>query len=339
MVQHIVDLIVTFVREHQAWAAPIAFLVAFGESICFLSLIWPGTAILAGITVLLSASGTDLQTLWPAVIAAGLGGALGYSLSYWVGLYFKDGIANIWPFTRNPDLIPHGKSFFDKHGAWGVFLGHFFGPVRAVIPVVAGMFAMPQWPFQIANFASAFLWAGWVILAPFFLVTFKEEVFSFMRNYEPLIAGLLFGAAFLNSIPTPLMAIPTLIVFVGLGAAHLFAGGDLITIFVAGGLGAFAGDIVGYFTGRKRHQDFQTVWPNSWSPESADKARAFTSRFGVIGLLWSKFHTTLRAFVPLASGAQGQPLWAFMIVSAVSAAIWSGVLLSPRYLIAMLMAV
>ena len=36
-------------------------------------------------------------------------------------------------------------------GAWGVFVGHFFGPVRAVIPVVAGMFAMRQLPFQVAT--------------------------------------------------------------------------------------------------------------------------------------------------------------------------------------------
>jgi hypothetical protein len=37
--------------------------------------------------------------------------------------------------------------------------------VRAVIPVVAGMYAMRQLPFQIANVSSAFLWAAGV-LAP-----------------------------------------------------------------------------------------------------------------------------------------------------------------------------
>ncbi len=339
MMQHIVETIVTFVREHQSWAAPIAFLVAFGESVCFLSLIWPGTAILAGITVLLSASGTNLQTMLQAVVAAGLGGAFGYSISYWIGLRFKDDIAKIWPFTTTPDLIPRGKIFFEKYGAWGVFIGHFFGPVRAVIPVVAGMFAMRQLPFQIANISSAFLWAGWVILAPFFLVTFKDEVFEFMRTYEYVIAALIFAAAFLNSIPTPLMAIPTLIVFVGLGAAHLYAGGSLITLLIAGGFGAFAGDAMGYITGRRRPTDFENIYPNSWSPESADKARAFMSRSGVLGLLLSKFHTTLRSFAPLASGSQRQNLLAFLIVSAVSAALWAAVLLSPRYLISLLMTV
>ena len=339
MVQHIVELIVTFVREHESWAGPIAFLVAFGESVCFLSLIWPGTAILVGITGLLAASGTDIKILWPAIIAAGLGGSLGYSISYWIGLRFKDSIPNIWPFTKQPDLIPHGKVFFEKYGAWGVFLGHFFGPVRAVIPVVAGMFAMRQLPFQIANISSAFLWSAGVIAPTFFAVTFNAQVFEFMRDYEYVVAFLMFLAAFLNSIPTPLMAIPTLIVFVFLGTAHLFAGGDLTTLFAAGLLGAFAGDIAGYVTGRSRKDDFETVWPNSWSPESADKARAFMSRFGVAGLLMSKFHTTMRSFAPLASGAQNQPVLAFLVVSVVSAALWAAALLSPRYLLAMLMSI
>jgi membrane protein DedA with SNARE-associated domain len=35
--------------------------------------------------------------------------------------------------------------------------------LRASVPIVAGVFAMPYWPFQIANFSSAFLWA-WVLL-------------------------------------------------------------------------------------------------------------------------------------------------------------------------------
>jgi membrane protein DedA with SNARE-associated domain len=156
------DAIIEFVKANQAWAAPIAFMLAFGESLAFLSLVIPSTVILVAIGGLFGASGISF---WPVWIAAGLGGSLGYAVSYWVGLYFKDSIDTIWPFTRYPELLPRGQQFFDKYGAVGVFLGHFFGPVRAVIPVVAGMYAMRQIPFQIANISSAFLWAAGV-LAP-----------------------------------------------------------------------------------------------------------------------------------------------------------------------------
>jgi membrane protein DedA with SNARE-associated domain len=46
-----------------------------------------------------------------------------------------------------------------------VFAGRFFGPARAVIPLIAGIFAMPIVLFQAVNVASAFLWA-FVLLAP-----------------------------------------------------------------------------------------------------------------------------------------------------------------------------
>ena len=154
--------IIDFVKSHESWAAPIAFLLAFGESLAFISLLLPATVILVAIGGLLGASGIDFWKVW---IAAGVGGALGYALSYWIGLYFKDTIHLMWPFKTRPELLQRGREFFDRWGTLGVFMGHFFGPVRAVIPVIAGTLAMKQLPFQLANITSAFLWAAGV-LAP-----------------------------------------------------------------------------------------------------------------------------------------------------------------------------
>ena len=62
------------------------------------------------------------------MLAAGVGGALGYSVSYWIGLYFKDSINSYWPFRAYPKMMRRGEDFFEKYGVFGVFLGHFFGP-------------------------------------------------------------------------------------------------------------------------------------------------------------------------------------------------------------------
>ena len=67
---------------------------------------------------------------------------------------------HIWPLSRHPGLIPRGEAFVKKWGVAGIFIGRFFGPLRASVPLVAGIFAMPFWRFQIANFASAFVWAA-----------------------------------------------------------------------------------------------------------------------------------------------------------------------------------
>ena len=66
----------------------------------------------------------------------------------------------MWPLSQHPNLIPAGEEFIKKWGAAAIFIARFSGPLRASVPIVAGVFAMPYWRFQIANFTSAFIWAG-----------------------------------------------------------------------------------------------------------------------------------------------------------------------------------
>jgi membrane protein DedA with SNARE-associated domain len=50
---------VEFVRMHEAWAAPLAFALAFGESLVFLSLLTPAWAALIAIGALIRAGILD----------------------------------------------------------------------------------------------------------------------------------------------------------------------------------------------------------------------------------------------------------------------------------------
>jgi membrane protein DedA with SNARE-associated domain len=122
--QHVIE----FIRVHEAWTAPIVFALAFGESL--------------------------------ALIAGALGAALGDWLSYWVGTRFKRSIAEMWPFSRHPYLLPRGEAFIKKWGALAIFIGRFSGPLRASVPIVAGVLGMPYRTFQLANFSSAFVWVA-----------------------------------------------------------------------------------------------------------------------------------------------------------------------------------
>ena len=121
-----------------------------------------GIGSLANVALAAAAPAVTLPSVFPvSTPASAQRGQVG-------GIYYKDDIRNIWPFSRNPAMIERGQTFFDRWGALGVFLGHFFGPVRAVIPVVAGMYAVPQWQFQLANITSAFIWAAGVIAPAYF---------------------------------------------------------------------------------------------------------------------------------------------------------------------------
>ena len=170
--EHLTQNVIEFVRQNQAWMGPITFLLAFGESLAFVSLVLPATVILVAIDGMLGAGGISVASLGWVWFAAGLGGSLGYWVSYLIGWYFKDDVDKIWPFSTRPEMLKQGREFFDKWGTLGVFFGHFFGPVRAVVPVVAGTLAMKQVPFQIANISSAFLWAAGVIILPVLGVKF-----------------------------------------------------------------------------------------------------------------------------------------------------------------------
>lgn len=329
-----VDAVVSFVREHEHWAAPIAFAVAFGESFCFLSLIVPGTAILVGISALLAASGTDIQVLIPAIFAAGFGGTLGYAVSFWIGRYFQDKVHRIWPFTTRPHLIKQSEEFFDTYGAFGVFLGHFFGPVRAVLPVVAGMFRMREIPFQIANVLSAFIWAGGVIAPAFFLVTFKDQVIAFLAAHEYLVAGVIALLAFANSIPRPILFVPTLLLVMAIGTLMIFGNGNLPLVLIAASIGAFAGDIYAYWKGAMGKENRSLTWPFSATDEQHASARALIETRGGLSLIISKFQGFNRGLVPLEASAMGQPLPGFLVLSAISSWIWATALMLPAILIA-----
>jgi membrane protein DedA with SNARE-associated domain len=149
--------VVEFVRLHGAWAAPVVFALAFAESLAFISLLVPAWAALVGIGVLIA---TGNLTFWPILVAGALGAACGDWLSYWIGIKLGPPVAHVWPLSRHPDLLPKGERFVQRWGVLAIFIGRFFGPLRASVPLVAGIFSMPYWSFQFANFTSAFVWAG-----------------------------------------------------------------------------------------------------------------------------------------------------------------------------------
>jgi membrane protein DedA with SNARE-associated domain len=148
--------LLALIKEHEGWAVAMMFITGFGESFAFLSLLFPGTT-------LLIAAGTLMKTgtlpYLPVMVGSIVGAVFGDSVSYWIGRRFGGGIGRVWPFRRNPELLPSGIEFFARHGGKSVFIGRFFGPIRAVIPLAAGIMHMPRGRFWAANIASALVWA------------------------------------------------------------------------------------------------------------------------------------------------------------------------------------
>jgi membrane protein DedA with SNARE-associated domain len=148
---------IAFVRVHAAWAPAIMFVLAFAESLAFVSLLIPAWGVLVAIGALVGPNGISFYPVW---IAGSLGAVLGDWVSYWVGVKLGPPVVHMWPLSRYPDIVPRGEAFVKKWGMLAIFIGKYSGPLRAAVPLAAGIFEMPYWRFLPAAFVSSFIWAA-----------------------------------------------------------------------------------------------------------------------------------------------------------------------------------
>jgi membrane protein DedA with SNARE-associated domain len=176
--------LVAFIAAHSNWAGPILFVVCFGESLAVVSLVFPGTSALVAAGTLVQA---HVVSLWPVLVCSILGATMGDAVSYWIGRACGHAVHRVWPFSRHPQMLRRSLDFFERHGGKSVFIGRFLGPLRAFVPLAAGMAAMPARRFWIANVASAVLWAPGV-LVPGMVVGFAAEAAA-QERYVVVIAA------------------------------------------------------------------------------------------------------------------------------------------------------
>lgn len=147
---------IQWLNTHPQFAGFVTFIISAAESIAIIGTIVPGSITMTAIGALV---GAGVIPFWDTMIWAILGAIAGDGVSYWIGYHFKDRLPYLWPFNRHPNLLSTGERFFIKYGGMSVFIGRFVGPVRALVPLVAGMLGMHPWKFIFANVASAIGWA------------------------------------------------------------------------------------------------------------------------------------------------------------------------------------
>ncbi len=132
------------------------FLISAGESIAIIGTIVPGTVVMTAVGAL---AGAGVIPLWSTLVWAILGAIIGDNLSYFIGRHFKDGLRQSWIFKTYPNLLNSGEVFFRKYGILSVFIGRFIGPVRALVPLVAGMLGMRPLSYVTVSVIASICWA------------------------------------------------------------------------------------------------------------------------------------------------------------------------------------
>ena len=141
---------------HAQWTLAFVFLAAFLESLALIGTFIPGSTAMFIAGAFAGAGTINLGWLFAVSIA---GAIAGDALSYWVGHHYRDTLAQRWPFSHYPAMFAKAQTYFVEHGARSVIIARFIGPLRAVVPIVAGMAGMTPLRFLTMNVVSALLWA------------------------------------------------------------------------------------------------------------------------------------------------------------------------------------
>lgn len=184
--EELIARIIAFITTYSAWAGPVFGLLAFGESLAIVGLLIPATALMFAIGGLIGTGAIDPLP----IIAWGVAGAvLGDWVSYSLGRYIGPSAYRRWPLNRHRSTLARARLFFRRYGFAAIFVGRFLGPIRATIPLVAGVMEMDRRRFQIANATSALLWVP-LMFAPGYFAARSLGAAEQITGQHVLLVGL-----------------------------------------------------------------------------------------------------------------------------------------------------
>ena len=178
----------------------VIFLIAFLETLLLIGFIFPGSMALVAIGSLIATGHLDL---WPTLFWAFAGAVVGDNISFWIGVYFQEPLKKSRLYRKYQQEFMKGENFFHRYGVYSVALGRFVGPIRAVIPTIAGSLGMSGKLFFITNVISALIWApayilSGVLIGETFTLGYKEfEKFVHLELWSMLLIGLCTWIVFL----------------------------------------------------------------------------------------------------------------------------------------------
>jgi undecaprenyl-diphosphatase len=151
------DSITSWLTLNPSWLSVAIFLVSFVECLAIAGIIVPGTVALFAIAAL---AGSGILPLGEALLLGFAGGLLGDLVSYAIGRRFHQNIRRLPGLRHHPEWMAGAEAYFQRYGIASLLVGRFIGPLRPMLPMVAGMFDMPFVRFAAVSLVAA---AGWSV--------------------------------------------------------------------------------------------------------------------------------------------------------------------------------
>ena len=146
-----------WLEANPEWLGLAIFLAAALECLAVAGLLIPGTVLLFALGVM---AGSGALTLGETLLLAYTGGLLGDAISYGIGRRFHQGIRRLPVLRDHPEWLAGAETYFQRYGVVSLLVGRYIGPLRPMLPLVAGMLDMPFIRFALVSMLAA---AGWAV--------------------------------------------------------------------------------------------------------------------------------------------------------------------------------
>ena len=148
-------------QGHPGWLLALGLGVAFLEAFAILGIVVPG---IFALFLLAAMAGWNPGLMIALGAAMAAGAMLGDGTSYWLGRHFGDRLRSTWPLRTRPHLVASAEDFLHRHGGKGVIIARFVGPIRPVVPLVAGALGMTPREFLPRMLAACLAWAPFMVV-------------------------------------------------------------------------------------------------------------------------------------------------------------------------------
>ena len=145
-----------WLAAHPQWLGLAIFILACTECLAIVGLLVPGTFLLFAVAVMAGSGALDLG---PTLLLAFCGGLLGDLLSYATGRYFHQDIRRLPGLRHHPQWLAGAEGYFLRYGVISLLVGRYIGPLRPMLPMVAGMLNMPFVRFFAVSLLAGSGWA------------------------------------------------------------------------------------------------------------------------------------------------------------------------------------
>ena len=140
------------------WLGSAIYITALLECLALVGLILPGVVLMIGLAVIAGSSSLGLPTV---LLLAWLGGLTGDFLSYALGYRLQNKVPQLPILRSHPQWLASAEIHFERYGVLSLLIGRFIGPLRPILPLVAGMLSMPFVRFTLVSLFAA---AGWSVV-------------------------------------------------------------------------------------------------------------------------------------------------------------------------------